>query len=950
VLKAMEIQPYMIHVDYSYDGPLSSSRTLPINKVQLIDQISYDYDQECWFTFNYYRGDTVNEKGKVRREILQTGIQVMDMPDEHVSVYIEAPDGSNKRELYFDANQQIWFELSRFKYKQEEKRYYYDSGDWVSGVVYAGTVTICVETRNEVIKEKLVFLPSGISERDYEAMLNDLYRIRQSLVQRNETNVSVSSKEERTAAKIHQILQELERPIRSISDNPKGNLTFAWEYKKADKAARFHPRTALGKEMDPGKDKYITFVNHETTNLYENKMIKQQLVQLRHYCEMYNYLSPLSLSDQDQKRNEMKALFEKSNPKIQRLLGKLEDANFEYAVKKLEEEITFLDKEVEKQKEGISDQLYVRKSTSTRDVRVTLDCTIVSYNRIKKKRQFKPYLITTFQSGWDSNNRETHLEFNQYSYVKAGKRVDISPHSYFITLDNQSSELKDHWKLWKAFDQSINLLETRDSRSVRLKITAMIPIDNQKINRSDQDILGEENGTGYREYILQLNSIDSILVNGEEIVTPSDSSNFEKELVNYLQNLDDEVDRLKTEKEEKQIDLNTVQQLQKLCLANRFIREDGKLFDKMIVLIDDLLDLPVFKEIDVIQLEPLLPTQLFMHDPYYQLIWKLFNSLEEEVGLSLMSNLFDRKMGVKKVEQLYETWCLFKILYIFTQELGWKLSGENSVAEYIDGFLGKSITSLKEFYVSITQGNWRIKIEYEPDIRVLRDGTETYSPLEPGKRTPDYVLSVYQNEGLIGYVYLDAKHKNFKEQGKNELTKELIKTSINKYGKMVPIDRPGWTLASFLVHSDVATGMENDINGENYYSFYNKKEFPNMLENADEGEVHKYGAIYLLPSAIYSFKNWFRMIMEFRVGAYRKCWSCGSDDGVKIEQHLTRSGYPKYYFTCSNCQEFWVKVHCRRKGDRIIKHTNNYHRQVLSDNSWFVVCPTCGDGYHFENT
>lgn len=944
----MKAELFMIHVEHDFNGPLSNIHTLPIKKVHLIDKVSYDYERECWYTFNYFRGEVITNNGKFKKKILQTGIKILDYPVEDICVYIEAPDGTNANKLHYDSDKQIWLEESRFKYKEKGNKLIYDDKDWVSGIVYSGTVVIRIETKNKVQKEKLIFLPSGISVQDYETMLHDLYRIRHTLIQRKKTNTSINSKEEKTAKKVSEILSKLEGPVHSINDNPKGDINVKWKHQKAEKPSRFHSRTAVEREVNPGKDKYKVLINYENTNLDENKMIKQQLIHLKNFCEMNNSVSLLSKTDINQNTNEVSAIYNKASLKTKTSLGDLKSANFSNAIRNLEYDISLLDTKIAMQKERILYQLNPGERINESLVNVTLECSISSYNRIIKSRQFSPSLKTTFQSGWDEEKRETHLKFNQYSYMSSGGQVYVKPNSRFLKIENCSSELRDHWMIWNAVSEAINSLEKEEISLVEIRITAQVVWGNRTVLPNEIDIFGKSKGDNYKEYVFKLASVDSVYVNNKKVNIPNDISTIKLELASYLLNLDEEVERLKTKKVEQKINLNTVQELQNLQFEKTVIGDKSLLYDEMIKQIDNLLQLPIFKNIEIESKKRLLPTQLFLHDPYYQKIWILLHSLEDEIGLSVIGNLSQMKMGVKKVEQIYEVWCLYKILNIFTEDLGWELGETNSVVEFIEKFLGKRGTSLIGFDTNIVQGSWRINFKYEPNIKILRDGIKTYTHLEPGKRTPDYMFRIFQEEKLVGNVYLDAKHKNFQEQGKKELTKELYDTSINKYGKMVPLDLDGKTIASFLVHSDLTTGMENETNGENYYSYYNRVEFPNKLESADDIEAHKYGAIYLLPSATHSFKNWFRMIMEFRIGSYQKCWKCGCED-VNKEQHLTRSGYPKYYFTCSNCNEFWVKVHCSKKGDRIIKHMNNYHRQVLSNGIWYVVCPTCGDGYGIED-
>ncbi|WP_046180955.1 nuclease domain-containing protein [Domibacillus tundrae] len=943
----MKIQPYMIHVDYDFNEALSNG-TLPVERVQVVDKVNYDHDRECWYTFNYYRGKIQTKHGKMKNEILQTGFKLLEGDPENVSLYLASMDGSNKRELYYDENEQIWLELSRFGKK--EGKYVYDSNDWVSGVVFSGTVNILIEENDNVFSEKLVFFPSGISQRDYEAMLDDLYRIRQDLISRKKTNVSVSTRSERTSQRIKEILDEIERPIRLISDNPKGELSFTWDFRKAEKPARFHPRTELEKEMNPGKEKYLTFVNHETSAIFENKLIKQELLQLKYYCDMYSSSAPLRQTDKEQKVNEMKSLFEKINRNIHRMIGKVEGADYNAVKIKVEKDISDIKEKIEKQKQKISNGLKPRATKLNKgyqEVDVTISCSISAFNLIKKECSFQPYLKTMIRSGWDKEKGEAHLAFDKYSYVLNGQTYTVNPLSYFIEIENCSDFLSDHWKFWKSLHEVIEYLEMNPSSEVNLKITGQAVWNKKHFDKLDIFGIPQE-GKVNRDYKFILASISDIIVNGESIMPPADPTVMQQELARYIQDLDKVTEDLKQKQAENQINLNTVNTLAQLEVEKKNLTYEGKVIDKVIEKINELLDLPLLKEIQLGHFEPLIPTQLFLHDPNYQTIWRLLQSLEEEVGLSLLSNPAQRKIRVKKVEQLYETWCLVKVLDTLTSNLGWEFEEADTIVECINEFLGKKGKSLDRFKTSISQGAWRIDFHYEPKIYILEDGKKKYTREEPGYRTPDYYLSIYKDDFLIGHVYLDAKHKNFKEQGREALTKEIIDTSIDKYGKMIPFEMTGPTLGSFIVHSDMVTGMENETNGENYYAYYNRDEFPGSLDRADDNEAHKYGAIYLLPSALHSFKNLFRMIMEFRIGAHKKCWNCGCEE-VHIEQHLTRSGYPKYYLTCPNCHEFWVKVHCSHKGHKIIKHTNNYHRQVLSDFSWYIVCPTCGDGFEIED-
>lgn len=943
----------MIYVHYDYDAILSTDKTLPILEVQLGEKVKYDYERGCWYTYNYFRGNITDENGKIRKRKLQIGIMIEGEDLEGVEVYFVSTDGANKRKLYCDTKKKLWFELSRFIKKKG--RYCYDEGDWVTGVVYSGTINIVVE-RNEKVEltEKLAFFPSGIPLEDYEAMISDLFRIRESLVRRKQTNISVNTKEVRTPERLLQIVKGLETPIRIISTTPAGELSFRWEKRKVSNVGKFYPRTELEREINPGKDKYKTFVTYENHTIYENKIIKQELQRLKEYCRFYKSTSPLVKADQRQKVNELRSLYDKSSASVKRLV-EIKDSlelshldNYERAIETVKKEIDRMVDKRRKLKEDLIQRLKRHNPVveiHDRTVPINIICLIHpgNYSYIKRTCFNDNQLISTFQSVWNRDKRQTHMEFKGYKYVWNGQLISYESNTYFCTIENQSPFVQDHWKVNKAMHIAIQKIENGFPNSVQIEIRGQ-----GKIKRlptpEDIDVVGtEEENSEWRNYHFELISISNVVVDGQKLELPNSVETIYSELADFMLEVNREVENLENQHAEKQLDLNTLENMKKLISEGLLLQKYSQIYEEIEQKIDELLSFPLFRSIELEEPNPLVPTQLFLHDPYYQSIWRLLQSLEEEIGLSLIPEKTTRNLGVKKVEQLFETWCLFKIILILTEEMGWSLKNYDNAIQCIDHFLGASNNGeLTGFKAQLVLNSWVIEILYEPTIYILKDGTTSHE--KTVKRTPDYVFRIYQNGIFRGNVYLDAKHKNFIDQGEEELKKELLKTAINKYGKMIPIDFGENTLASFLIHSDISYGMSKEQSGENYYAYYNRNLFPNALQNSDANEAHKYGAIYLLPSATHAFKNWFRMLMEFRLGEYTKCWTCGCLDNVEVEERFTINGYPKYYFTCKKCGEFWVRVHCHY-GHKIIKHSNNYHRQVFHNYSWYTVCPTCGDGF-----
>ena len=117
------------------------------------------------------------------------------------------------------------------------------------------------------------------------------------------------------------------------------------------------------------------------------------------------------------------------------------------------------------------------------------------------------------------------------------------------------------------------------------------------------------------------------------------------------------------------------------------------------------------------------------------------------------------------------------------------------------------------------------------------------------------------------------------------------------------------------------------------------------LESTTNNLRVRYRLDGILKEIIYYYQTWFGMLMEYRLGKYETCWHCGCDD-IQKEIKYTVGGFKKFHYTCKKCGEFWVKNHCGHQSGHhtLIKHFNNYHKQVERDHSWYVVCPVCKDG------
>jgi hypothetical protein len=191
-------------------------------------------------------------------------------------------------------------------------------------------------------------------------------------------------------------------------------------------------------------------------------------------------------------------------------------------------------------------------------------------------------------------------------------------------------------------------------------------------------------------------------------------------------------------------------------------------------------------------------------------------------------------------------------------------------------------------------------------------------------------------------VYVDAKFRDYKQQGEQKWKKDIIEIAVNKYLLRTTGNDRGDI--SFIVHSDQNKGQESEEKGIAYNGLYDRDlrgDLPFQIWGSDELRekyAHSFGSFCMIPENVGSFKKWFRMLMEYHFNLFYVCWSCGSMNQVVEEENIRGVGK---HFRCLNCNDFWVKSHCENKKHDLIKHLDNYHKQVEENNPWNVVCPVC---------
>ncbi|WP_462405906.1 nuclease domain-containing protein [Gracilibacillus sp. Marseille-QA3620] len=898
-----------------------NQKLLPIKSVDIGDKIARK-DKEEWVIPNHYRGQ--NEKF-----MRQIGVRFVYKKNNVEKVSIASPDGKCCHDFIYDSDKDIWFEPTLFSNKKRKGYYLYEESSVLAGITNAGTAKLNW-TVNGLSNNfaTIHFVPSSLSIEDYEEMIADLYRIREGFVRdgRNVAKVGMSSN--KVVMELREQLKKLTIAIKQIDANPHMVLDWHMTKKKPYNYGRFDLRMEIEQYMNPGKPNYRSrsLIPHVAT--YENKLMKQLLEDLIRYAASRGLTEITTKFLLRDVIDERETLFRKSDLQIQRLLGSVENIEDIYTYNRIHNMLThdleqYLDEEssIRKRNKALAD--YTENPKGLKDMQF-IELTLEMNGVFTKSNQYYHHQsVHGMRAQLKYDRREQQLGIKGYALeTPSGLKLQV-PNSHFGTILLGSNHVQSQFRFYKAFCEEAQIQSEHQSRTIVIR--GLVRPQTNGI-----DAVATPRYDDFYDYTFDFVYISSIHINGKEILVPADSFSL-------LEFLDNELPVMMYGAEQSEEAFMRLKQLEKLRAFTRYkeeIQNAAAEFDELRETAESLLEFPLFSTLDLNERLPIRPTQVFLHNPTYRVAWQAIKRIKHELSASLYVEQHQRQISTGKVEHIFEVWILYKILHLLTNEMGWSLKGYKNVTACLDEYLlGKSHKGLQNLAVTLTWQQWQVELYYEPRIDLP---CNQYL-------TPDFVLKFKKNNRSMGIVVLDAKYRNYHSQGAEQWVKDIVDIAIDKYGSMQPIDSK-WQapiLASGIIHSDITISENAEDMYNPYHVMYNEELFNTNL--IDE-KAHKYGSIYMIPSKTYVFKNWFRLIMEYHLNEHKVCWNCGEAGDVHERVLLTQRGYPKYYYTCKKCNEFWVKVHCSLNGHKLVKHMNNYHLQVESRNKWYVVCPSCGDG------
>lgn len=403
--------------------------------------------------------------------------------------------------------------------------------------------------------------------------------------------------------------------------------------------------------------------------------------------------------------------------------------------------------------------------------------------------------------------------------------------------------------------------------------------------------------------------------------------------------------------------------------------QQNPLVAKIIEKLGSALKLSVFKDVTY-RAEDWRITQIFTNDPNYHAAYTKLRELDNIFEFSFDAD--KHSVPLEKFDKLYEYWILAKILEHLIINLHFSESGnDDPIQVFRDFFDRREVRDNVHIHLSRN-----IQLDNSSKILNLDIYYDTKLEISLKRNSllrPDYFFKIQLGDNPPKYFILDAKYRNYSEHRCCWINHDLRDVCVKKYIRQVKAETGVTISAAFIVHSDKTsaefgkdeirffgkyvtfngTSLDRIFTSKGYHIFCNEDRL-----SAEELDNSQFGSFYLLPvlndSTNRSRENltvFFQMIFEYYMGLWKFCWQCGATlqkpDGLTkyvdgkecIFLESTRRNYSKYWLTCPDCKAFWIKTHCLNRDCHrdIIKHRINYHMAHKKKESWFVMCPVCGN-------
>ncbi|MDU3520907.1 MAG: DUF2357 domain-containing protein [Clostridium saudiense] len=896
----MKLIAHMINVSYckSIDNEVLpkvlmkkySDEFLGIRNIKILPEDDYvdgtilgDEPNENWIIETHYMGKGVKSKKAIYQIAFQPVLEKNESLDNFYLRLRASKDSTNIDYLRYCNKNNLFF-YSEPKQKKKEK---YCSVANTAGKFIVEVVRL---ENNTVLKSiDVIVKPSSLTYDDYLKMIRDLREIREDIVINNNSKISVGQRYINKKDNVEKTIKDLEAAINKINNKPKSKLEAEYVKKKYNQINKITNKTLLEKSMYPYKNSFTAIDYKESFNIYENRILKQVLINLKEKIKEYEEFY------EDYVRGE-----ERENAKIRERFKKMTKVSIEERKEVVERKKL---KYTQRFKEIINEN--IRTITSNAELIVFKNEKINKDNINIKYDSYNNSFILRF-----TPNNE--IKGDELKFIKGRKNI----YGQFLDISLRTNNI----------NEMIFFIESLEKRVCIPNRTLRI---NLKINMSNFNVQNNK-------FI-----IDSIYsIDGFHVKSYSEEEKREF----FERYFDDEND------EENLNMLESIIKKEKDISSLKENFKNDKSWELLKQKVDNMINLPIFKDVKHEKINVLRPSQIFVNDNYYRKAYKAIKKYNEKVSIIDMKS--PESILVKSTCDIYEIWCLFKIVQLLIINQKWILINDKSVLKDIDCFFyKKDIYKEKKVEFKFTK---LLKSKYRIDLSLIYEGQVKYD--EDKYKTPDYqliytVINEYNQVVDTMRVYLDAKYRNYINQGYKAYNDDIKNVAIDKYIKTFEETLNNAT-CSMIVHSHKDEKYVN-WGGDNI-------ERVRLINETNSNlRPHGYGAFYLIPSDLSNLNKFLRLLPEYHLNincgycneleqleGYHICWQCGEVENIDTKIKYTKGGNMKYHYSCKNCNEFWVKNHCFGSVDhKLIKHRDNYH--LLNNdtsNPWHLICPICGNG------
>lgn len=283
---------------------------------------------------------------KTRNRLLHIGIKLKNINTTEIESVLMGNE-AKKIQLVYDKSTEYFY--NNFDENEED-----------IGINRAGLFKIfVVNNRKKLIYESdpILIKPSIISESMYINMIDMLLNINIDLVMDLNSSVYLNglNDESDLSKKIHDLIIDLEYPLKQINRNPAVLLVKQEAKLNYSKIKKLNKKILLEKELYPFKNKFNSFVSVESKDTYENRSLYYFLLNMqkcinttifninisleRNETEEKNILNTLQVNFDDNYKRSLENKKDKISKNKKKLLQ--EKSNYDKALSKINEYINF---------------------------------------------------------------------------------------------------------------------------------------------------------------------------------------------------------------------------------------------------------------------------------------------------------------------------------------------------------------------------------------------------------------------------------------------------------------------------------------------------------------------------------------------------------------------------------------------------------------------------------